>query len=47
MTRARVGRRLVVCLVGERLLGFFVFVFVSGACARETVVGMRLDVSLW
>jgi hypothetical protein len=47
MTRARVGRRFLACLVGERLLGFFVFVVMSRACARETVVGMRLDVSLW
>lgn len=46
MTRARVGRRFLVCLVGERLLDFFVLVFMSGACARETVVGMRLVVSL-
>jgi hypothetical protein len=45
MTRARVGRRFLVCLVGERLLGFFAFVLLS--CARETGVGMRLEVSLW
>ena len=45
MTRARVGRRLLACLVGERLLGFLAFV--PALCARETVVGMHLDVSLW
>jgi hypothetical protein len=33
MTRARVGRRLLLCLVGERLLDLFVFVFMSCACA--------------
>ena len=44
MTRARVGRRLLVCLVGGRLPGFFALVLQS--CARETAVGMRPDVSL-
>ena len=44
MTRARVGRRCLVCLVGERLLGLLAFVLLS--CARGTLAGMRLDVSL-
>jgi len=45
MTRARVGRRFLVCLVGERLLDFLAFVLLL--CARETADGMRVDVSLW
>lgn len=45
MTRARVGRRFLVCLVGERLLNFFAVALSS--CARDTVVGIRLDISLW
>lgn len=45
MTRARVGRCFLVCLVDGRLLDFFDVVLPS--CARETVAGKRLDVSLW
>ena len=45
MTRASVGRRFLVCWVDGRLLDFFAFALFS--CAPGTVVGMRLDVSLW
>ena len=45
MTRARVGRRFLVCLFDGRFSGLFAFVLLSGM--RETVVGNRLDVNLW